>query len=396
MARTFEGTHPWLTFGLDLTRFDHRMWMMLGEAASKCEHVAGVPLAPDVAEKMHQVYLAKGAAATTAIEGNTLSEKEAEAVISGALKLPPSQQYLANEINNIVEAFNEITTTISRDGAWKLDIDFLKRINRLVLKGLDVEPEVIPGEIRTHKVVVGRYRCAPPEDCDYLLERMCSMLNDFPIPDDQKHSYSLIKASLAHLYFVWIHPFGDGNGRTARLLELYILLSSGLAQPTGHLLSNHYNKTRQKYYESLERAVESPAKVIEFIRYSVIGFLEGLREQIASIREQQWQVAWVNYVHETFHDRNSPSDVRRRHIVLALSQAPQPVPMSKITTLTPEVAIAYSGKTPKTVVRDINALMEMGLVAKRRGQLRAKRELILAFLPWRNVESDSAKLPLAA
>lgn len=49
---------------------------MLGEAASKCEHIAGVPLRPSVAQELHRLYLAKGALATTAIEGNTLTENE--------------------------------------------------------------------------------------------------------------------------------------------------------------------------------------------------------------------------------------------------------------------------------------------------------------------------------
>ena len=396
MDRTYETTHPWLSFGLDMTKFDHRLWMILGEATSKCEHIAGVPLAPEIAAIMLRVYLTKGALATTAIEGNTLSEQEVEQVIDGTLRLPPSQQYLADEIKNIVGAFNEITQKISKDGALAIDIDFLKRMNSLVLMDLKVEDHVKPGEIRDSRVYVGRYRCAPPEDCEYLLQLLCDMLNNFPMPEDRKHSYSLVKAVLAHLYFVWIHPFGDGNGRTARLLELYILLSAGLAQPTGHLLSNHYNKTRQRYYETLARAVESEDAVIGFVRYSLEGLLDGLREQIAFIREQQWNVAWLNYVHDKFHDKNSPTDVRRRHVVLGLSKAGTMVPVSKVITLTPEIALEYAGKTQRTLARDINALLEMDLIEKRRGGVRAKRELILAFLPWRNPATPNATLPMAA
>jgi len=41
-----------------------------------------------------------------------------------------------------------------------------------------------------------------------------------------------------------IHPFGDSNGRTARLIEFYILLRAGLPDMVSHILSNHYNDTR--------------------------------------------------------------------------------------------------------------------------------------------------------
>lgn len=56
--------------------------------------------------------------------------------------------------------------------------------------------------------------------------------------------YAIFKAVVAHLYLAWIHPVGDGNGRTARLVEFQILLSSGVPSPAAHLLSNHYNQTR--------------------------------------------------------------------------------------------------------------------------------------------------------
>ena len=74
--RTFERTHAWITFRLDLSRAAPELWLGLGEAASKCEHLSRVPLRPATALQVHQLYLAKGAAATTAIEGNTLSEAE--------------------------------------------------------------------------------------------------------------------------------------------------------------------------------------------------------------------------------------------------------------------------------------------------------------------------------
>ncbi|WP_211099478.1 Fic family protein [Skermanella aerolata] len=363
--------------------------MTLGEIGSKCDHIAGVPLAPDVAEKIHQLYLTKGALATTAIEGNTLSEEEAGQIISGKLKLPPSQEYLAQEIKNICHATNEITKMIYENGKILITVELLKYLNSMVLEKLEVDEDVVPGKIREHSVVVGRYRCAPPQDCDYLLEKMCETLNNFPCPDNAKAAFNVIKAVYAHLYFVWIHPFGDGNGRTARLIELCILMSAGFAQPTTHLLSNYYNRTRNKYYEALDRAVESEDQVVAFIKYSATGLAEGLREQIAYIREQQWRVAWINYIHKEFEEKNSPTDVRRRKLVLCLSEMGTVVPVNKISILTPELSIEYHLKTPKTVIRDVNALIEMGLIERRRGGIVANREKILAFLPWRNRDETS-------
>lgn len=397
MARTFERTHPWINFGLDTRRFSPALWMALGEASSKCEHIAGVPLAPDAAEKMYRLYLVKGALATTAIEGNTLSEDEAEGIVNGTLRLPASQQYLADELHNVVDATNTLTSRLEKHASdGTITMDLLKEMNQMVLRDLELPDDVVPGQIRKHSVVVGRYRCAPAEDCEYLLERFCEVLNSFPCPEADRNQYCIIKAIFAHLYFVWIHPFGDGNGRTARLLELYILLAAGFPQPTGHLLSNHYNRTRPKYYERLDSAREGDG-VMQFIEYSVVGLVEGLREQISYIRGQQWQVAWTNYVHEQFHNRNSVTDVRRRRLVIALSAHPDGVSTSRVGELSPELVREYVGKTAKTLARDVNALVEMGLIVRMKGaRVKANREKILAFLPWRNRDQHPATWPEAA
>ena len=63
--RTYNKTHPWLTFKLDLRDAGHLLWLQLGEAASKCEHLCNAPLAQQTADRLNRVYLAKGAHATT-------------------------------------------------------------------------------------------------------------------------------------------------------------------------------------------------------------------------------------------------------------------------------------------------------------------------------------------
>ena len=73
VARTSLRTHAWVNFRLNLGAATHRLWMLMGEARSNCQHIAGVPLRPETAERLSQIYLAKGVHATTSIEGNTLT-----------------------------------------------------------------------------------------------------------------------------------------------------------------------------------------------------------------------------------------------------------------------------------------------------------------------------------
>lgn len=383
MEWTFEKTHPWLKFSVDLSRTPASLWIALGESQSKCEHIAGVPLRPDTAEHLFKLYLAKGVLATTAIEGNTLSEEEVLRHLEGKLQLPPSRQYLAQEIDNVVGGCNLILQELRAGNSLALSAKRIIELNRMVLENLKLEEGVVPGEIRRHSVGVARYKAPPWDECEHLLGRLCNWLNSdaFAPKPGMVIVYAILKAVIAHLYLAWIHPFGDGNGRTARLIEFQILMASGVPAPSAQLLSNHYNQTRTEYYRQLDQASHSGGDVLPFLAYAAQGFLDGLRSQLQVIRFQQWDVAWRNYVHEKFSDQKSPSAVRRRHLILDLSQLSDAVPFSKLSEVSPRIAAAYARKTSKTLSRDVNTLQKMELLVKEKNGFRARKEIILAYLP---------------
>ena len=197
----------------------------------------------------------------------------------------------------------------------------------------------------------------------------------------------ILKAILAHLYIAWyiawIHPFGDGNGRVARLIEFQLLIQAGVPLPAAHLLSDFYNKTRDAYYRELSRTSKPPYSVERFIHYAVQGFVDELRDQLNSIREEQLRVTWENFVYEMFRDGDTPAKRRQRHIVLDLTDRAEPIPQSKLPELSPRVALGYAGKSTKTVTRDVNELESRGLILRVRGGLIANIDQIRAFLPLR-------------
>ena len=359
--------------------------MALGEAQSKCQHLAGVPLKPAIASYLHGIYLAKGIQATTAIEGNTLSEEEVLARIEGKKTLPPSKEYMGQEIDNVLNAANEVLNKIEEEDYSPLTPQMVGDFNRQVLHELDVAEHVVPGEIRTCSVGVAGYRGAPHRDCRHLVDSLCRWLESdvFKPQPGKRIAYGLIKAIVAHLYIAWIHPYGDGNGRTARLVEVKTLLEAGAPSVAAHLLSNHYNMTRTEYYRQLARASKSGGDILPFIQYAIEGFVDQIREQIMTVRHHLWDVSWQNYIHEVFRHKNTPADVRRRHLALAISASNDPVPLKDIRGLTPRIAEEYAGKTRKTVTRDLNALIEMDLVKKTDDGYWDRGEKILAFLPAR-------------
>jgi Fic family protein len=373
-------THPFISFVLRTETIPVTLWTLLGECSSKLEHVLGTPLRKDVADEFSQVYLAKGIHATTAIEGNTLSEAQVKRRLQGELDLPPSQAYLGNEIDNILEAYNQLIKDL-RDGVpFTIAPTNLATLNGLVLKDLKLDPDVVPGKLRLHDVGVFDYKAPPALHIADMLARMCDWLNDesWTRPFGAKFVAPILRAILYHLYIAWIHPFGDGNGRTARLVEFDILVRAGVPPISAHLLSDHYNRTRGSYYKALSSAREDP---VNFISYAVSGLLDMLREQLKLIRTQQTEVTWIDYIHTVFQQHPSTTARRQREVALALGGVKEPVILEKIPLLTPTLAKMYAARTLKTVRRDVAVLRKMRLVTTGPKGASANLDIIRAFMP---------------
>ena len=396
-GRQYQRSHPWLSFTLDLRAAPPDLWTLLGQAVAHCAQIAEAALPPGLAEEMQTLYLVKGVQATTAIEGNTLSTEQIRARVDGRRDLPPSQAYMGREVDNVVLACNAIAVELLHGQSPSLTPERVRAFNVTVLAGLEehLEEGVVPGEIPAHAVGVGRYRGAPRADCAFLLERLCGWLEeerrDAPRlggeRSDQKIATGILHAIVAHLYIAWIHPFGDGNGRTARLVEFLLLARAGVPLTSAQLLSNHYNLTRAEYYRQLDRASRADGgrgDPVGFVQYALRGFVDGLAEQCRYISTVQMSIAWQHFVFGRFREgRRSPALSRRRELVLALSEENQPVPRTRLRRLNPTLAELYAGKTDKTVTRDLNWLRQQDLIEKRPHGYRARVERMLAFRPAR-------------
>jgi Fic family protein len=383
---TLSQTHPFITYRFRTTDLDQATWMLLGEAMSKCQHLAGSPLKPAAASKLASVYLARGVQATTAIEGNTLSNQEVEKIVEdGTAGVPESRQYLEREVQNVLAAVRTMDEALQDGERTPIDAAQLKALNLLVLDGIPDKPEVEPGRFRQHDVTVGGYKAPHWTEVPRLVDEFATWLRELrTLPQDAKPEdrflTAVVAAVLAHLYIAWIHPFGNGNGRTARLVEVQILSESGIVPLVAtNLLSDHYNKTRNAYYLALDAAQRSVAK---FVKYAVQGFTDELREQIAEVRKLSEEIHWESYVYETFNDKpDSKARARQRLLALKLP-VDKAVTTAETVVLTTELARKYAQNGDRTPARDLNDLVKMGLVERVGARkYRARREVIKAFLP---------------
>jgi Fic family protein len=238
-------------------------------------------------------------------------------------------------------------------------------------------------------VWVGKvYRGAPPQDLEYLVDEFSKWLNKLDsLPAKNKTAMNIVFAVMAHLLIAWIHPFGDGNGRTARLIEFKILLQAGIPAIAVHLLSNHYNKTRDEYYRQLDYASKSGGETFQFLAYALQGLVDGLNEQVAIIQDRQLRVLWRDHIYRSLDDKSTPTATRLKNLVLDLSNNPdQWVDFDDLSSISTRLMKAYGDKTERTLYRDVEELEKRGFLKRNpenSRQFKPNIESLIAFIPRR-------------
>ncbi|MFN8320157.1 MAG: Fic family protein [Saprospiraceae bacterium] len=344
--------------------------ILLGQCEAYVQSINNTPILPQHYRSLMKVALLKGAQATTAIEGNTLSDEEITKVMDN-IKLPPSKEYQEIEVRNILNAYNELLNEIVNSGIDQLiSKELLLRFHKMVGKDLGEHFAAIPGKLREAEVVVGRYRCPDHRDVPILVDKLCQWLREeFKFGKvDLTFSEVVIQAIVTHVYIEWIHPFGDGNGRTGRLVEFYILLRGGTPDIASHILSNYYNSTRTAYYTQLEKATETK-DLSKFIEYALLGFRDGLVQTLEVIQQSQFLNTWQKFIYDKFDSiRESSQDrVFRRQRLLALElPLEKEFTVSQVSDLSIALAKVYSekGVSGKTMHRDVERLVDLELLLK--------------------------------
>ena len=360
----------------------------LGQCDAVIRAIRETPLSPDRHRELGRVSLIKGAQATTAIEGNTLTDAEVRQVADGE-SLPPSKEYQEREVRNVIDAMNGILgdvvgSTATPSVSPALMLDFHRRIGA----GLGAHFDAIPGQFRTDERFVGPYKCPRAEHVRPLVDLLCGWLREEfraeegPLP----FADAVVQAIVTHVYVEWIHPFGDGNGRTGRLLEFYLLLRAGNPDIASHILSNFYNETRSEYYRQLHQA-NHDRDLSAFVAYAVEGYRDGLLATLRAVQQIQFTAAWRALVYDRFarqRYRKKRVFKRRRELMLQFPLH-EAVALDRLPMQAIGLARQYSALSGATLLRDVKFLIDMGLVVPdpSTGGYRAHTDLLRLRMPAR-------------
>jgi Fic family protein len=211
------------------------------------------------------------------IEGNNTTIAEyIETKLEKQRSVPPS----IKEIQNIEEAMDFIDGHIKD---YPINRAFLSEMHKMVVHGLAPPPagegDNFPGEHRKHSVKINKSTHIPPDALKIpeYMEELTEFINRTDSP-----KYDLLKVAIAHHRFVWIHPFGNGNGRTVRLFTYAMLVKLGFNVDVGRILNPTavFCSNRNDYYKYLSQADSgTPEGMLEWCTY----VLQGLKEEIEKI-----------------------------------------------------------------------------------------------------------------
>ena len=189
---------------------------------------------------------------STRIEGNTLTLEQVESLLRGKqVAAPISQQ---REALNYHEAMQYVQS-VAASSSPRLSEDTVKAVHFIVTKSLPGGYN--PGRYRSGQNFVINsatqrrlFRPPPPERVQPLMDEYVRWLNT-----SQEGLSPYYKAGLAHLNFVAIHPFDDGNGRTARVLEALVLYLAGYKSQELVSLEEYFGLDTQGYYSAIADAL---------------------------------------------------------------------------------------------------------------------------------------------
>lgn len=233
----------------------------------------------DWIKEMQSAALILEAHHSTHIEGTQLTLSDAQKIFAGKHVegvRPDDRQELMNykDAMDFVSEYLDVKSEITED--------VIKGIHKILVKdvrGGSLEPGCYR-KVQNYVVnsITGNIIYTPPssEEVPALMKEFLEWLNN------EKDISPVLIAGVAQHRFVDIHPFLDGNGRTARVLCTLILYQKGYDFKRLFSLSEFYDKNRREYYDSIQSVRETGMDMTVWLEY----FVRGLKNQMLEVRSK--------------------------------------------------------------------------------------------------------------
>lgn len=330
---------------------------VLAEAKAAVYSLKTMPYQRSWVEELQEIQLKLEVAGTSKIEGADFTENE----LTDALKETPEQLLTRSQkqAHAAGQAYRWIATL---PDDRPLDAGLICELHSIIVTGAD-DDHCPPGQLRPRdsNVTFGtpRHRGVDGgEETQKAFTRLCKAINE----DFREHDL-LIQALVLHYHFAAMHPFLDGNGRTARALEALILQRAGLRSVCFIPMSNYYYDEKRNYLSSLAQVRANNHDLTEFLLFGLKGITVQCQRLLKEIQTHVAKALFRNVMFDLFHRLRTP----RKRVIIDRQIEILKLLLQKertLTALSSKMESVYSSKKrPRAViVRDLNALIELGAI----------------------------------
>jgi len=275
--------------GMETMAFDPKFTITnaITTALTRIERARGFLEAAKLSEgwikQMQERALVLEAHHTTHIEGTRLTLAQSEKLLAGK-PVKDADPDDARELLNYREAFDLVAGYLG--SGEPITEGLIREIHRRLVRGVRGD-SAKPGAYRkvqnyvvnsaTGEVV---YTPPPAHDLPHLMKDLAAWLNQ------ETETNAVLVAGVAQFQLVHIHPFLDGNGRTARLLSTLCLYRSGYDFKRLFTISEYYDRDRAGYYQAIQSVRDRKMDLTAWLEY----FTTGLSVQMREVQDKGEQV----------------------------------------------------------------------------------------------------------
>jgi len=273
-------------------RLTDKIVKMLTEIAEIKVVIERARMFPKNELKLRRQALVRMSHSSTAIEGNQLNTFEVDALLRHKKVDAPQRDIF--EVQNYIKALKYIDEVVRKEKP--INEKILLKIHSLVTD--NTLPKEQSGKYRKGPVYVVRRRLGFPSEVMYAgpdakkVPALCAELIEWIGKSEKEEINPVIVAGVVHQEIAAIHPFADGNGRTARAMATLILYKRGYDFRRLFALEDYYNKNRPNYYKAINIGKTYEQRKVDFtpwLKYFILGF----KEEIESVKNKVMSLSTV-------------------------------------------------------------------------------------------------------
>lgn len=329
------------------------------EAMAIYRGIMDLPILSWELEALNAELFRRSLFASAAIKGNLLSEEMAGRLISSG-RTEARGEEAEKEIRNLKDAYEHVQSIECRGQALELTEEVLCALHHLLTKDIRHKDNT-PGRYRTSEAKVGDEAhggvYTPPKNIDDVK----LLMNEFILWINGKELIETppaLRGALVHYYLCLIHPFGQGNGRCARLVEAMLLKQAGIKH-LPLLLADFYYRNMDGYLRAFSDSIKREDDVAPFLEFTMKGWLDSLNYLRGRIVFSLRRLALCEYFGRLLEGKRI--NRRQYDLLTMLLDHTGSFTLQDLFRLSP-FKILYNGVSERTGRRDLERLLSMKLL----------------------------------